>query len=82
MRTEEKALVGSTAGETLGALRVWTPTKGQTQAGPRPPCTYIADVQPDHHVGPEQLELGLSQKLLPVCGICSTSWAALSGLSA
>ena len=30
------------------------------------------------HVGP--VEQGLSQKLLPVCGICSSSWAALSGL--
>jgi hypothetical protein len=29
----------------------------------------------------EQLEWGLSQKLLPVYGICSSSWAALSGLS-
>jgi len=28
-----------------------------------------------------QLEWELSQKLLPVCGLCSSSWAALSGLS-
>jgi hypothetical protein len=28
-----------------------------------------------------QLEWGLSQKLLPVCGICSSSWATLSGFS-
>jgi hypothetical protein len=45
------------------------------------PCTYIADVQLGLYLGPEQLELGLSQKLLPGCEICSTSWAALSGLS-
>ena len=32
-------------------------------------------------MGPEQLEWGLSQKLLPVCGICSSSCAALSDLS-
>jgi hypothetical protein len=29
----------------------------------------------------EQLEQELCQKLLPVCRICSISWAALSGLS-
>jgi len=33
------------------------------------------------HVGPEQLKQGLSLKLLPVCGICSSSWAALSGVT-
>ena len=44
------------------------------------PHTYVADVQLCLHVGPK-LEQGLSQKLLPVCGICSSSWAALSGLS-
>ena len=43
-------------------------------------CPYVTVVQLGLHVGPEQLEQGLSQKLLPVCGICSTSWAALSGL--
>ena len=42
-----------------------------------PTFMYLLDL----HVGPEQLEQGLSQKLLPVCGICSSSWAALSGLS-
>jgi len=33
-------------------------------------------------VGPKQLELwkGLPQKLLPVLGICSSSWAALCDL--
>jgi hypothetical protein len=43
--------------------------------------SYVADVQLGLHVGPEQPEQGLSQKMLPVCGIYSTSWAALSGLS-
>jgi hypothetical protein len=57
------------------------PTREHTQAGPRPPRTYVAGVQLDLHVGPEQLEQGLSQKLLPVCGICSSSWDALSGFS-
>ncbi|EDL10765.1 mCG147349 [Mus musculus] len=33
------------------------------------------------HVSPEQLEWGIFQKLLLVHGICSSSWAALSGLS-
>ena len=46
------------------------PTKDHAQAGPRPPHTYVADVQLGLHVGPEQLELGLSQKLLPVHRIC------------
>ena len=46
-----------------------------------PAHIYVADVQLELHVGPEQLEWGLSQKLLPVCGICSSSWTALSGLS-
>jgi hypothetical protein len=32
-------------------------------------------------VSPEQLEWGLSQKLLPLSGICSCGWAALSGFS-
>jgi hypothetical protein len=52
--------------------------KEHTWAGPRPPCS---DVQLGLHVGPEQLEWELSEKLLPVHGICSTRWAALSGLS-
>ena len=40
-------------------------SKEHTGAEPRPPCTYVADVQLGLHVGPEQLEQGLSQKLLP-----------------
>jgi hypothetical protein len=56
------------------------PTKKHTGAGPRPPHSYV-DVQFDLHVSPEKLEQGLSQKLLPLCGMSSTSWAALSGLS-
>ena len=42
---------------------------------------FSADVQLGLHVGPEQLEWELSQKLLSVHGICSTSWVALSELS-
>jgi hypothetical protein len=38
-------------------------------------------VQLGLHVGPEQLEQGLSQKLLAVCRIYSSRWTALSGLS-
>jgi hypothetical protein len=41
----------------------------------------IAEVQSGLHVGPEQLGWDLSQRLLLDCGICSSSWAALSGLS-
>ena len=52
-----------------------------TAAGPRPPPTYVTDVQHGLPVGPEQVEKGLSKKLLPVYGICSSSWAALSGLN-
>jgi hypothetical protein len=47
----------------------------------QPKPTYIADVQLGLHVGSKQLEQGLSQKLLPVYGICSSIWDALSGLS-
>jgi hypothetical protein len=38
-------------------------------------------VQLDLLVGPEDLEWELSQKLLPLRWVCSTIWAALSGLS-
>lgn len=54
------------------------PTKEQTSTGPKLPQTYVAHVQLGLLVSSE-LELGLSQKLLPVCGNCSTCWAALSG---
>ena len=43
-----------------------------------PPCIYVAVVQLGLHVRPENLEQGLSLKLLPPCGICSSTWAALS----
>ena len=68
----------------LGPLRFSEsepPTKEHTQAGPRSPCTYITDVQLGLHVGLEPLKPSLSQKLLPVHGIYSSSWAALSGLN-
>lgn len=42
---------------------------------------YVADTQLSLQVGPEQLEWGPSQKLLPIRGICSSSWAALAGHS-
>jgi hypothetical protein len=57
------------------------PTKEHTQARLRSPHTCIADVQLGLHVSLELLERGLYQKLLPVYGICFSSWAALSGLS-
>ena len=49
-------------------------------AGPRTMPTFVADVQLKIHVGGEQLEQGVPQKLLPVNGRCS-SCTALSGLS-
>ena len=36
-------------------------TKEHTWAGSRPLCMYEADVLLGHHVGPEQLDWGLSQ---------------------
>jgi hypothetical protein len=47
----------------------------------RPPLKYVADVQLGLYVDSEQLEQWLSQKLSPVCGICSSNWAVLAGLS-
>jgi hypothetical protein len=38
--------------------------------------TDVAELQLYLHEALKQLELELSQKLLPVCGICSSSWAA------
>jgi hypothetical protein len=57
------------------------PTKEDTEGGPRAAHTRVADAQLKLHVSPGQLESGLSQKLLPICVICSSSWAALSNLS-
>ena len=42
----------------MGLSETEPPTKEHTQAGPRPPHTYVADVQLGLHVGPEQLERG------------------------
>jgi len=50
------------------------------------PHSHLADVQLDLHVGPEQLERGLSQKLLTVIlskyylRECCESWKALVAL--
>ena len=44
------------------------------------PHTYEADVELSLHVGPPTVGLRLTLKLLPVCGISCSSWAALSGL--
>jgi hypothetical protein len=65
----------------LGISESEPPTKEHTQAGPRPPHTYVVNVPLGLLVSPGQLEQGLSQKLLPVYRLCSTSWAAFSGLS-
>ena len=58
----------------MGLSESEPPTKEHTWAGPRPLYTYVTDVQLGLHVGPEQLEQGLFQKLVAVNGICSTSW--------
>ena len=50
------------------------------QVRPRPTCTYVVEVKLGLYMGPEGLEQDLSQKLLPVCEICSSSWVAFSGL--
>jgi hypothetical protein len=71
----------STNLDPWGSQSLNAPTKDHTWAGPRPPHSYVADVQLGLYVGPEKLEQGLSQKLLPVCEMCSCSWADLSGLS-
>jgi hypothetical protein len=63
----------------LGLSETEPPTTEHTWTGPRPSCTYVADVQLGLH--PKQLECGLSQKLLPVCEICSIIWAVFYGLS-
>lgn len=52
-------------------LETEPPSKELTE--PRPPHTYVAGVQLDVHVGPEQMDLGLSQKLVAVPGIYSSS---------
>jgi hypothetical protein len=57
------------------------PNKEYLLAEPRTPHTYVADVELGLHRGAEQLEYGLSQKLLPICRISSSHWDALSGLS-
>jgi hypothetical protein len=40
------------------------PAKEHTQAGPRPPHSYVADVQLDCHVSPKQLEQGAIPKAI------------------
>jgi hypothetical protein len=46
----------------LSESAAWVgPLRGQ-QVGPRPPPTYVADVQLGLHVGPEQLGVGAYPK--------------------
>ena len=44
------------------------PIKEHTQAGPSLGAAYVACVQLRFHMGPQQLEQGLSPKLLPLFG--------------
>jgi hypothetical protein len=57
----------------LGLSEFEPPTKGHAWFGPRPPCTYVADVKLALFVNPKQLEQGLSLKLLPVHGLYSST---------
>ena len=43
------------------------PTKVHTWVAPTPHCSYVADVQLDLHMGPEQLELGAGGLLKSCC---------------
>jgi hypothetical protein len=73
--------IESTNMDSWGISETELPTKKHTGAESRPPHSYVLGLL----VGPEQLEQRLSQrlsqKLMPVYGICSSSWAVLSGLS-
>ena len=57
------------------------PTKEHTLHGSMYLSTYVKGVQCGLYEGLEQLDQGLSQMLLLVNGICSSSWAALFSLS-
>ena len=47
----------------MGLSESESPTKEQAQTGPRPPCTYVADVQLELHADSEQPEQGLARCL-------------------
>ena len=53
----------STYLDPWGSQETEPPTEEHTWAEPRPPCTYVAGVQLGLHVGPEQLDQWLFQKL-------------------
>jgi hypothetical protein len=55
------------------------PTKEHIQAEPQSPHIYVSYVQLGFHMGPEQLEEGLSQR--PVVGFFFPNWAVLSGIA-
>lgn len=57
------------------------PKKYTGRTEPIPILPHLVDMLLSLYVGPEQLEKGLSLKLLPICEIQSSNWAALSGLS-
>jgi len=59
--------------EPLGFSESEPPNKGHTESETRPPCTSLAYLKLGLHVGPEQMEQGLPQKLIPVHGICSST---------
>ena len=67
----------------LGLSETEAPTKEHTWAAPRPPCTYVEDVQFVHYAGLKHLERvwGAIPKVFPVCEMRCSSWAALSVLS-
>jgi len=44
--------------ESIGLSETEPLTKEHTEAGPRPPCIYVADMELDLHASPEQMEQG------------------------
>ena len=64
-----------------GSQKLKALTKEHTQSGSKTPCTQVADVQLGLRVASKQQKRGLSQTLLPVCGIRSSRLTALNGLS-
>jgi hypothetical protein len=56
------------------------PTNEHTWVGPRPPCSYVADVQLGLHVVLNNWNRGYPETGADMW-ICSSSWYALSGLS-
>lgn len=66
---------------TVGLSDTEPPAKENTEDRPRPHYTFVAVMEFGSHVGPKQPGWVLSQNLLTVCQICSSSWDPLSVFS-